>query len=255
MHHTTPRHVVLAALVTLVVATLPACGKKNPAAEAAKAAGEAAKAAGEAAKAAGEAAKAAGEAAKGAAEVAAEAVGGAGAATSTGDKDGPQRVFFVTPKDGAEISGPADSDGKVRVALKFGVDGMVVKPAGSNAPNSGHHHVIIDGDVIPENQPVPMDERHIHYGKGQVEAVITLAPGKHKLTMQFANFAHLSYGARMSSTIEITVNVAQPSPEQDPTRGPAQPVPTGPEADKAAAAAAAAAGTPIPKNAPPTPAK
>ena len=235
----------------LMAAGMTGCGKKKDAEGAAKAAGEAAKAAGEAAKAAGEAAKGAGAAATAAAGAAAEGAGAAapGEATEAGAAatGGPQRVFFVTPKDGATISGPKDAEGKVRIALKFGVEGMTVKPAGTNEPATGHHHIVIDGAPIPDGMPVPADEMHIHYGKGQTEAAITLAPGKHKLTMQFANYAHLSYGPKMASTIEITVNEDQPSPAtDDPTKGPAGDPPTGAAADKAAAAAAAAAGTPIP---------
>ena len=37
---------------------------------------------------------------------------------------------------------------------------------------------------------IPFDETHLHFGKGQTEAALTLAPGKHKLTLQFANALH-----------------------------------------------------------------
>ncbi len=37
---------------------------------------------------------------------------------------------------------------------------------------------------------IPFDETHLHYGKGQTEASVTLAPGKHTLTLQFANALH-----------------------------------------------------------------
>jgi len=37
---------------------------------------------------------------------------------------------------------------------------------------------------------VPFDDTHLHFGKGQTEASIVLAPGKHKLTLQFANALH-----------------------------------------------------------------
>ena len=39
-------------------------------------------------------------------------------------------------------------------------------------------------------EEIPFDETHLHYGKGQTEAAITLTPGKHKLTLQFANALH-----------------------------------------------------------------
>jgi hypothetical protein len=107
------------------------------------------------------------------------------------------KVFFVEPKDGAKVSSP--------VHVKFGVEGMDVKPAGDATPNTGHHHLIINGSSIEQGQVVPKDETHIHYGKGQLEDDLKLTPGDYTLTLQFADLNHLSYGSQMSSTIHITV--------------------------------------------------
>lgn len=109
------------------------------------------------------------------------------------------KVFFVEPTDGAKVKGP--------VKMKFGVEGYTVRPAGEDAIEqvTGHHHVIVDGQPVPTGTVVPMDETHIHYGKGQTEAELTLSPGKHTLTLQFADGAHLSYGARLSQTITVEV--------------------------------------------------
>jgi hypothetical protein len=58
---------------------------------------------------------------------------------------------------------------------------------------------------IPENEVIPTDATHMHFGKGQTECDLRLSPGKHTLTLQFANGAHLSYGPKFSKTISITV--------------------------------------------------
>ena len=91
------------------------------------------------------------------------------------------------------------------VKVKFGVDGMAVKPAGDMSAGSGHHHLIVDGKPVPRGEVVPTDDTHIHFGKGQTETELKLAPGKHTLTMQFADGAHRSYGPDLSSTISVTV--------------------------------------------------
>jgi hypothetical protein len=39
----------------------------------------------------------------------------------------------------------------------------------------------------------------------QTETDVTLTPGKHTLTLQFADFAHKSYGEKWSQTIEVEV--------------------------------------------------
>jgi hypothetical protein len=106
-------------------------------------------------------------------------------------------VFFIDLADGATVTSP--------IKVKFGVMGKEVKPAGDATPNSGHHHLLVNLDAKPAGEAIPFDAMHIHYGKGQTEAEVKLAPGDYKLTMQFANLAHESYGPAWSKTIRITV--------------------------------------------------
>ena len=61
---------------------------------------------------------------------------------------------------------------------------MGVTQAGSSAPNSGHHHLLIDVDEsLDPNEPIPQDKTHLHFGAGQTEARIELPPGKHTLQL------------------------------------------------------------------------
>jgi hypothetical protein len=71
--------------------------------------------------------------------------------------------------------------------------------------NSGHHHLLINSESIPNGVAVPADATHIHYGKGQTENEVNLPPGIYKLTMQFANWAHQSYGPQLSKSIDVVV--------------------------------------------------
>jgi hypothetical protein len=107
------------------------------------------------------------------------------------------KVFFIAPKNNAQLHSP--------IKLEFGVEGMLVAPAGELKEGSGHHHIIIDGGYIEKGTPIPADDKHIHYGKGQTSAELTLPPGKYSLTMQFADGIHRSYGEELSETITITV--------------------------------------------------
>lgn len=107
------------------------------------------------------------------------------------------KVFFASPKDGATVTSP--------VKIQMGVEGMDVQPAGKIQDGSGHHHIVIDADPIAKGTLVPADEQHKHFGKGQTETELTLAPGQHTLQLQFANGVHLSYGEQMSAKITITV--------------------------------------------------
>lgn len=120
---------------------------------------------------------------------------------SCGKSDDQKRVFFVTPRDGETVASTFE--------VKFGVEGMKVRPAGEDLleKTSGHHHLLIDDAKGYEEpgQAVREDATHIHFGKGQTETTLTLAPGQHKLSMQFADGAHVSYGKEMSETITVTV--------------------------------------------------
>jgi len=106
-------------------------------------------------------------------------------------------VALLEPANGATVG----STFKVR----FGVKGMAVAPAGAIVADSGHNHLLINQMPVPQGQSVPFDDQHKHFGAGQTEAMITLPPGQYKLTTQFANGAHQSYGPAMSSSIQITV--------------------------------------------------
>lgn len=117
---------------------------------------------------------------------------------------GSGKVFFVEPKDGAEVTSP--------VKVRFGLEGMEIGPLGDMKKGLGHHHLIIDGKPIAKGQAVPADDKHIHFGKGQKETEVALTPGEHTLTMQFADGAHLSYGPEMSSTIKVKVVPTSPAP-------------------------------------------
>jgi hypothetical protein len=107
------------------------------------------------------------------------------------------RVFFVEPADGAKV--PA------KFTVKMGVEGMEVAPAGTIKEGTGHHHILIDRKPLASKKVVPTSATAIHFGKGQTETELTLAPGKHSLTLQFADGNHQSYGPDLSATIHVEV--------------------------------------------------
>ena len=126
--------------------------------------------------------------------VAALALGLAGCASMN---EPAQAVMLLEPADGASVSSP--------FKVRFGIKGMTVAEAGEILANSGHHHLLVNQAPIAKGESVPFSDQHLHFGKGQTEAEVKLAPGTYKLTAQFANGAHQSYGAAMSRTITVTV--------------------------------------------------
>jgi Domain of unknown function (DUF4399) len=78
-------------------------------------------------------------------------------------------VYFVGLNDGATVP--------TKATVRFGLRSMGVAPAGLDRENSGHHHLLIDTELPPLDQPIPNDFNHLHFGAGQTEAEITLKPG------------------------------------------------------------------------------
>jgi hypothetical protein len=108
-------------------------------------------------------------------------------------------VYIVSPKDGATVKGP--------VTVVFGLKGMGVAPAGIKFDNSGHHHLLIDGEVPADlSQPLPATEKSVHFGKGQTETTLTLAPGKHTLQLVLGDALHVPHEPAVISK-KITVIV------------------------------------------------
>ncbi len=109
-------------------------------------------------------------------------------AALAGDSPAPEnaKAYIIWPSDGAVIPG-----GKAWV--RMGLRNMGVAPTGVKAPNTGHHHVIIDADLPPFDEEIPADRNHLHFGGGQTEARIQLAPGKHSLQLLLGDHRHIPH--------------------------------------------------------------
>jgi hypothetical protein len=109
------------------------------------------------------------------------------------------KVYFVAPANGAEISGP--------VKVVFGLaPAMGVAPAGVQQKNTGHHHLLIDNPAVDLNQPLPVSDQVKHFGNGQTETAVTLAPGTHKLQLVLGDWKHQPHSPAVTSeTITVTV--------------------------------------------------
>src|SRR6478672_1933853 len=107
-------------------------------------------------------------------------------------------VYFIDLKDGATV--PAT------LKIYFGLRNMGVAPAGSDRENSGHHHLLIDTELPPLDQPIPNDFNHLHFGAGQTEAEITLKPGQHTLQLLLGDQNHIPHTPPvMSPRIRVSV--------------------------------------------------
>jgi hypothetical protein len=107
-------------------------------------------------------------------------------------------VFFVNLKEGQTVKSP--------FKVQMGVKGIALDSAGIIRQASGHHHILIDaGDSLAAGEVVLKDSTHLHFGNAQSEAELKLAPGKHRITLQYADGIHRSYGSKLAKAISITV--------------------------------------------------
>lgn len=115
------------------------------------------------------------------------------------------KVYFVYPTDGAYVT--------PNPVIRFGLIGMGVAPAGFEKVNTGHHHLLVDTELPPFDQPIPNDFNHLHFGAGQTEAKVTLTPGKHKLQLLLADENHVAHDPPIySAPIEVTVTASGKKP-------------------------------------------
>jgi Domain of unknown function (DUF4399) len=108
-------------------------------------------------------------------------------------------LYIIWPPDGTTVKGA--------FWCRFGLRNMGVTQAGSNAPNSGHHHLLVDvNEPLDPSEPIPQDKSHLHFGAGQTEARIELPPGKHTLQLVLGDAKHIPFNPSViSKKITITV--------------------------------------------------
>ena len=109
------------------------------------------------------------------------------------------KAYIISPKDGKTV-------GK-KFTVRFGLKGMGVAPAGIDKENTGHHHLLIDTEKLPNLEiPLAATEKIRHFGGGQTEVTLELPPGKHTLQLVLGDWIHLAHDPPViSKKITITV--------------------------------------------------
>ena len=114
-------------------------------------------------------------------------------------RDNEPQVYIISPENGDEVTSP--------FTVKFGSKSVDIVAAGVEMKNSGHHHLLVNLNSLPDmNFPIPADSNHLHFGGGQTETVLTLEPGVHSLQLLLGDYAHVPHVPPiMSEKIIITV--------------------------------------------------
>ena len=109
------------------------------------------------------------------------------------------KAYIISPKDGKTV-------GK-KFTVRFGLKGMGIAPAAIDKENTGHHHLLIDVDKLPNlDLPLVATDSIRHFGGGQTEVQLELPPGKHTLQLVLGDWIHLAHDPPvLSKKITITV--------------------------------------------------
>jgi hypothetical protein len=107
------------------------------------------------------------------------------------------QAYFSNLKDGAQVQSP--------FVVRFGLTMRGLVPAGKTAGRAGHHHLLVNQPLpLDFKKPLPFTEQYIHFGKGQMEAVLNLKPGTYQLNLLLADQGHIPYFV-YSKPMRVTV--------------------------------------------------
>lgn len=107
-------------------------------------------------------------------------------------------LYIGWPNDGERVKSP--------FKVWFGLRNMGVAPAEIERAGTGHHHLIVDADLPPMDEPIPSNQHYRHFGGGQTETTLDLPPGRHTLQLIMGDHDHVPHDPPViSKRITITV--------------------------------------------------
>lgn len=115
------------------------------------------------------------------------------------------QAYITNLKSGDKVVSP--------FVVKFGMRNWGIAPTAvpTDIPRTGHFHLLIDTPLpSPIDAPIPFSKNYIHFGKGQMEAILDLPPGPHNLRLLLANRKHVPYFV-FSDLVKVTVTGREPN--------------------------------------------
>ena len=108
------------------------------------------------------------------------------------------KVYILWPPDGQVIRGA--------FWVRMGLVNAGVAPAGVVRAGTGHHHILVNAPLPALDEPIPNNRNHLHFGLGQTETFIELAPGRHTLQLIMGDADHIPHDPPVLSR-QITIQV------------------------------------------------
>ena len=101
----------------------------------------------------------------------------------------------------------ANEGDPARVRAIMQVMNLNITPAGDTVAGTGHHHLYLDTDLTPADQPVPsIPGSVVHLGDGSAEYWFEdVAPGTHQMIAVVADGIHIPLQPWVVDTVEFVV--------------------------------------------------
>lgn len=104
--------------------------------------------------------------------------------------DGPTRPRILEPGDGETVP----HQFVVRFSPILETHGSAAgnhNSSGMHSTSHAHLHLLIDATLPRPGEPVPMDDRHLHFMGGEESATLVLPAGRHTLQLLVGNSDHM----------------------------------------------------------------
>ena len=122
-----------------------------------------------------------------------------GTGQSAEDQPSLPTVEIAAPTDGATVGAP--------VELTLTVTHLELRPAGTDEPNTGHHHMFINRDIVAEGEIIPAEEGVVHLGAAQTFHVFeSLEPGTYTVIAVLGDHQHARIRGAKTDTVRFTVD-------------------------------------------------
>jgi hypothetical protein len=124
-----------------------------------------------------------------------------GTGKSAEDQPSPPTVEIAAPTEGATVLGGP-------VELRLTVTHLELRPAGTDEPNTGHHHMFVNRDIVAEGAVIPAEEGVVHLGAAQTFHVFeSLEPGTYTVIAVLGDHQHTRIRGAKTDTVRFTVDV------------------------------------------------
>lgn len=109
-------------------------------------------------------------------------------------------VSITSPGEGDTLTGSA-------VHITLAATGIEIAPAAEARPETAHHHLYLDTDFPPSENPIPMGSAGVvHLGQAQTEYHWeNVAPGPHRIIAVLADPGHIPLRPWVTDTVHFVM--------------------------------------------------